>query len=364
MNTRPQGNTTLIVASIVVGTILLIGSAFAVGIGSNPGNPVRDAKASERIDFSETRTKEVMTKMLTKIDSCAALRENIRVVEDLQILIDALPEELLSIKNPDGSKKLTSEQEAKVREATQYVGERILTLITAAANCSNQKADNENIAKTWKEIQDKLTTLTDGGILGIEIQSFFTGNAEDQDLDDDNYEPGGANNVPLLYQRNFRDVSYPNNSNPRGNISSSGCGIVATAMVLAFYGSPYSVPELAEFSLNRGHRDPENGTKDSFYPDIAKKKGLTYISYGRSNDGFSDATWNKMLDQVRQGRPVIVSGKGPAPFSSGGHFVVLTGINADGSINVNDSAPRRGKTPSYSLERLKSTVKSGRVIFK
>jgi hypothetical protein len=362
MQTRLPANTSLTVAAVVVGVVLLIGSAFAIGIGSNPGNPVRDAKASERIDFSETRTKEVMTKILTKIDSCAALRQNIKNVEELQILIDTLPDELLSIKNPDGSRRLTSEQEDKVREISRYVGERIALLITAAADCSNQKAENEKIAKTWKEIQDKLDTLTDGSILGVVIETFFAGNDEYQDEGDDNYEPGGSNNVPLLYQRNYRDIPYPN-ADPTRNISTSGCGIVSAAMVLAYYNVSFSVAELAEFSLSRGHR-ASVGTADSFFPDIARKKGLTFINYGRSTGRLPEATWEKILEQLRQGRPVIVSGKGPAPYSRGGHFVVLTGINSDGTVNVNDSAPRRDKKKSYSLASLKESTRSARVMFK
>lgn len=142
----------------------------------------------------------------------------------------------------------------------------------------------------------------------------------------------GSHGVPLYNQRAYRDVPY---CSPK-TLSSSGCGIMAAAMVLQFYGKTVATPEsLAHDALSNGFRvcgsngPITNGTAHGFFPFIAKKYGLKNAH---------TPSWETAMSHLKKGHPVIVSGKGPLPFSSGGHYVVLTGYNSNGSISVNDSA--------------------------
>lgn len=138
----------------------------------------------------------------------------------------------------------------------------------------------------------------------------------------------GSHGVPLYNQNAYKDIAYC----PGKNLGTSGCGIMAAAMVLQFYGKTAATPEsLAHDSLSNGFRpcNPMNGTAHGFFPFIAKKYGLNNLY---------TPSWETAMSHLKKGHPVIVSGTGPLPFSSKGHFVVLTGYNSNGSISVNDSA--------------------------
>lgn len=140
----------------------------------------------------------------------------------------------------------------------------------------------------------------------------------------------GCANVPL-----FRQNEEPWKSVPYGcggtTVGSSGCGIASASMVLRFYSVNTNPEMLAELSLDNGFRACGSGTAHDFFPFIA-------LHYGLSEQ--SNVGWNAILENLNYGRPVIVSGRGSAPFTSGGHYVVLTCYNEDGTISVND--PYRG----------------------
>jgi hypothetical protein len=150
--------------------------------------------------------------------------------------------------------------------------------------------------------------------------------------------------LPSILQDDYPDVPYPRPGDTTRTISTSGCGVVSAAMILRGAGIGTSdselVRELAQFSLANGHR-VSAGTAYSFFPAVAEK-------YGLREKELSANDWSGIVAELRLGHSVIISGKGPkgvAPFTSNGHFVVLTGISADGqSVNVQD--PKRRRTGS------------------
>ncbi|HYD90130.1 MAG TPA: C39 family peptidase, partial [Flavobacterium sp.] len=75
------------------------------------------------------------------------------------------------------------------------------------------------------------------------------------------------------------------------------------------------------------------GTSRAFFRFLAQYYNLT------SDDNLN---WQETVQYLRQGRPVIVSGAGPQPFTRNGHFIVLVEYNDDGTITVND--PNKGAT--------------------
>lgn len=138
----------------------------------------------------------------------------------------------------------------------------------------------------------------------------------------------GCNNVPLFKQC---DSQWGSDDYGCGGstICSSGCGVTSAAMVLKFYGKNVTPTDMAKASLQGGFRVCNAGTAYGFFPYIAKQYGL------QAKTGL---TWEQGMEYLKQGKPVIVSGSGPAPFTSGGHFIVLTCYNSDGTIAVNDPA--------------------------
>lgn len=152
----------------------------------------------------------------------------------------------------------------------------------------------------------------------------------------------GCNNVPIFKQcdSRWKNTNY-GNCKGESTICSSGCGVTSAAMVLTFYGKTVDPVLMAQESANNGHRICGAGTSHGFFPFIAKKYGL------KNENGIS---WNRAMELLKQGKPIITSGKGPRPFSSGGHFIVLTCYNSDGTISVNDPAHPNAKYPESYLK--------------
>jgi uncharacterized protein YvpB len=170
--------------------------------------------------------------------------------------------------------------------------------------------------------------------------------------------------VPLIKQGQFAKVLYTSTGNSSQTIASTGCGIVSAAMVLMYYGKTVTVPELAAWSVANGYRTANEGTAHGFFPAIAQREGLkTEELTGK---------WDRIIQLLKAGTPVIISGQAPKgtadprPFVAptdkspgASHYVVMTGISADGKISVNDPAgtakgalPRDGQ--SYSQETIQS----------
>ena len=117
-----------------------------------------------------------------------------------------------------------------------------------------------------------------------------------------------------------------------GTISSSGCGPTSAAIALTGYGVNVTPEDTANAISNRygsaTQTDPET---------------LTWVvnNFGVSahTDGWSNVTSEKIANNLRQGRPVLIS-VGTSPdtmFTSGGHLMAL--IDIDGSDNVYVSNP-------------------------
>lgn len=140
----------------------------------------------------------------------------------------------------------------------------------------------------------------------------------------------GYNAVPIIKQLIYSDIPYPHYDESDCNgqactVGSSGCGIVSSAMVLAFYGHPVSVPDLAQWALSNNYRY-DGGTKPEYFPAIAAYAGLKSKVLN---------SWLEIVPYLKQGQPVIISGKGVKPFTRGSHYIVLTGY-ANGRVYVND----------------------------
>ena len=100
-------------------------------------------------------------------------------------------------------------------------------------------------------------------------------------------------------------------------------------MVLNFYGKNVDPAILAKDSMANGYRVCGGGTAAGFFSHIAAKYSLKY----------SAVSWSGIASSLKSGRPVIAA-MNDTIFSSGGHYIVLTGISSDGKIMINDPGPR------------------------
>ena len=149
------------------------------------------------------------------------------------------------------------------------------------------------------------------------------------------------------------DVPYMSQNDPRwsglgfgdGDIGTSGCSISSAAMALSAITGKTITPEDIRQSImdnNGGNYKafhvPDVGASHSVFPAIANYYNVKCEELSTSS--------NSIGNELREGNPVIVSvGAGPNHFTTNGHFIVLTGIDANGNVTVNDP---NGAHDSYS----------------
>lgn len=127
--------------------------------------------------------------------------------------------------------------------------------------------------------------------------------------------------VPL-----FNQIDYPEHAYGKyGTIASHGCGIVSLAMVATYLTDSLQHPvDLAE---KYGHYNTEHGSYWSLFENTDQDFGIDMIEECYS--------WNKTMEALRNGH-VVIALQSKGLFTSGGHFIVLTGLTEDGKIMVND----------------------------
>ena len=148
---------------------------------------------------------------------------------------------------------------------------------------------------------------------------------------------GKINEVPLFYQTDFDYIPYSS-----ANVYSSGCGITSLAMVASYLNDEvYSPGELGLIynkSASNNIARMENAIRD------------LGLSYKFSKD------FNEVKTSLEEGKIAIILFTDGSTFSpsSSGHFVVLTGVNEEGNILVNDPW-----LDNYSNNSLKSGFENG-----
>lgn len=148
------------------------------------------------------------------------------------------------------------------------------------------------------------------------------------DLTDLQEYPEGYADLPYYNQT---DIRWGNNSYGNSTIFSGGCGPTSLAMVVSGLTGQRITPNIvADWSYRNGHRAEGSGSYWSLMTEGGKNYGLNVEAVSRKDP-------NSIIKALSEGNPVIVS-MGKGHFTSGGHFIVLRGITADGKILVHDSA--------------------------
>lgn len=112
-----------------------------------------------------------------------------------------------------------------------------------------------------------------------------------------------------------------------GTIGSSACGPTSAAMVISsLTGNNITPVDAAKYSVDHGFRIPGIGTSWDYFKNIGNNYG---IDFSQTTDQ------STILNALKNNQPVIFSGKGEAPFTKGGHFIVGAGLDGD-KIKVND----------------------------
>ncbi len=131
----------------------------------------------------------------------------------------------------------------------------------------------------------------------------------------------------------------------------NGCGPTCLSMVVCGLTgetdtNPYAV---ACYSEAQGYYTPGSGTSWSLMTQGAAHYGLDAERVTVSADAITDA--------LAQGRVIIASMK-PGDFTYTGHFIVLTGLDRDGRVRVNDSNSRVNSAKSWDAQVLVDQMKA------
>lgn len=147
--------------------------------------------------------------------------------------------------------------------------------------------------------------------------------------------------VPTLYQI---DPAWANAAYAGGTVALNGCGPTCLSMVyVALTGKTDLDPAaMARYSEEGGYVEGDM-TSWSLMTEGAAGIGLASAELPADEDAVRAA--------LSQGRPVICSVM-PGDFTTTGHFIVLAGENADGSVAVHDPNSAERTAQSWDLTRI------------
>ena len=142
---------------------------------------------------------------------------------------------------------------------------------------------------------------------------------------------------------------YSSVNNPSQTIGSSGCGPTSAAMVVTACKGAITPDKMSDLFVRYGYRSANNGTYFSAFRAVADEFDIGYQETFRLDDA---------VNLLRNNHYLVVSCANGL-FTTGGHFIVLTGINGD-TISVYDPYLYSGKFET-STRRGKASVNGNTV---
>ena len=150
------------------------------------------------------------------------------------------------------------------------------------------------------------------------------------------------------------DPSWANKPYSTSTISASGCGPSAMAMIITnLTGSRVTPVSTASYAASQNLYIDGQGSSWSIGPVLAKHWGLKATPIG--------AKVAAITASLQSGGLVIAAGQGPLPFTSGGHFIVIRGVTADGKWKVGDSGHNNTSDKEWSPQELVASMNDGSV---
>ena len=159
-----------------------------------------------------------------------------------------------------------------------------------------------------------------------------------------------------FYQTDYGDVAYgyyDSNGNyqnfyrKNGNIatiSSHGCGPTSLSMVFTYLLGEEMTPVEATQIAEAGNYTTSNGTKHSYFAEVAEEYGLECTR----KDGASAQDIQESLSNDK----TLILLMGPGHFTSGGHYIVIRGLDENGEAIVADPASSKRTEQTWDLNLL------------
>lgn len=136
--------------------------------------------------------------------------------------------------------------------------------------------------------------------------------------------------VPQYFQNDYPKVMYGT-----GSVATSGCSVTALAMVATYMtGHEYLPDELARYF---------GGTAENNIARLENGSDTMQLPYTKAKN------FHETMQALKDGKVAIAMMTGNSLFTSSQHFIVLTGLNEEGKIMVND--PNRSNYDLWNLKR-------------
>jgi len=147
--------------------------------------------------------------------------------------------------------------------------------------------------------------------------------------------PKGHNGVPLYFQTDYPDDVYG-----EGTVASNGCSAACLAMLATYLtGWEYLPDEIARYFGDSAENNIARLERGS---DAMK------LPYRKSYN------WHETYDALKDGKVVVALMDSRSLFTRSQHFIILTGLNSEGKIMVNDSYE-----PNYDKWDIKNGLRNG-----
>lgn len=154
---------------------------------------------------------------------------------------------------------------------------------------------------------------------------------------------------PLYDQNDYANVEY---YAPDKTIATSGCALTCAAMVISAYTGQTVTPDMltqyydTNLQTTMNHALAAYGIKSANNNALTEEKGQSvgiakndvYIDGGFTelNDADGVMNLNQIYPKLKEGYVFAAYMKPESDFTNGGHYVLITGVNEDGTLKIND----------------------------
>ena len=231
------------------------------------------------------------------------------------------------------------------------------------------KIDTNKLEQAITIISDEIEVLNQSSTEIPELTETDEQTLEVQEVEDESFELQGDiayegdakhwklstdDNPQLTYisqiDSRWKNYPYTSTNNSSQTIGSSGCGVASAAMIIDSIKGYVDIRTLADTFVENGYRSANNGTYWSAYRAVADEFDITYTE---------TSYLDKAVALLRNNHYIICS-CGNGLFTTGGHYIVIYGIDGD-TLKIYDPYLYSGKFET-STRRGKVTV-SGNTVY-
>lgn len=223
----------------------------------------------------------------------------------------------------------------------------------------NQTGFN-NILKLFQLMQGGVDTIQDLLFKAVSWKDYILGFGASEDVYTSDIQTGGDTITYESVKGCVESVVYYNQgeepwaSLPYGNsnIRQAGCGPTALAIVISTLGGQTVTPQMtAKYAMDHGEYVAGLGTSHAFPTNAAKNWGMPVERVTRNRMDY-------VVSELKKGKLAVVICAENTISGSSGHYIVLTGVTADGYITIADPGSRSRTGNIYSPSTIQSYARS------